>query len=177
MLKLKLSYFGLLMPRADSLDQPLKQGKTEGRRWGLREWDGWMASLMQRTWRTRAKFSRRWWPERPGGLQSMGSQRAGRDRATEHSRQPLQLRSFPLALWEEVEWSRGLPGGSAVKGSTCQCRRRRFSPWVRRSPGGPRSIGSKRVGHDWAGSTKGEESWWVQDKQRSKIPRLNVFLK
>ena len=32
MLKLKLQYFGHLMPRADSLEKTLKLGKIEGRR-------------------------------------------------------------------------------------------------------------------------------------------------
>ena len=32
MLKLKLQYFGHLMPRADSLEKPLMLGKAEGRR-------------------------------------------------------------------------------------------------------------------------------------------------
>ena len=32
MLKLKLQYFGHLMPRADSLENTLMLGKTEGRR-------------------------------------------------------------------------------------------------------------------------------------------------
>ena len=32
MLKLKLQYFGHLMPRADSLEKTLMLGKTEGRR-------------------------------------------------------------------------------------------------------------------------------------------------
>ena len=35
MLKLKLQYFGYLMPRADSLEKTLMLGKIEGgRRWG-----------------------------------------------------------------------------------------------------------------------------------------------
>ena len=37
MLKLKLQYFGHLMPTGDPLDKSLKLGKTEGRRRGLRE--------------------------------------------------------------------------------------------------------------------------------------------
>ena len=32
MLKLKLQYFGYLMPRTDSLEKPLMLGKIEGRR-------------------------------------------------------------------------------------------------------------------------------------------------
>ena len=34
MLKLKLQYFGYLMPRTDSLEKPLMPGKIEGRRRG-----------------------------------------------------------------------------------------------------------------------------------------------
>ena len=50
MLKLKLQYFGHLMQRTDSLEKTLILGKTEGRmRRGDRGWDGWMASLIQRT--------------------------------------------------------------------------------------------------------------------------------
>ena len=55
MLKLKLQYFGHLMQTADSLEKTLMLGRTEGRR----GWDGWMASLMERTW-TWAN-SGRWW--------------------------------------------------------------------------------------------------------------------
>ena len=47
-----------------------------------RGWDGWMASLSQWTW-VWASF-RRWWKTgRPGGLQSMGSQRVRHNWATE----------------------------------------------------------------------------------------------
>ena len=40
-----------------------------------RGWDGWMASLTQWIW-TWASSRSWWWTEKPGGLQSMGSQRA-----------------------------------------------------------------------------------------------------
>ena len=60
MLKLKFQYFGHLMWRADSLEKTLMLGKIEGmRRRGDRGWDGWMASLTQRT-RVWAN-SGRWW--------------------------------------------------------------------------------------------------------------------
>ena len=43
MLKLKLQYFGYLMPGADSFEKTLMLGKTEGRRRrGLQRVDGWM---------------------------------------------------------------------------------------------------------------------------------------
>ena len=58
----------------------LMQGKIEGRR--RMGWDGWMASPPQWTWVWAS--SGRWWRTRkPGGLQSMGSQRVGNDWATE----------------------------------------------------------------------------------------------
>ena len=48
MLKLKLQYFGHLMPRADSLEKTLMVGKTEGRRRGrqrMRWLDGFTDSM------------------------------------------------------------------------------------------------------------------------------------
>ena len=77
MLKLKLQYFGYLMPRADSLEKTLMLGKIEGRRRrGDRGWDGWVASLTQWTW-VWASSRSWWWTAKPGVLQSMGSQRTG----------------------------------------------------------------------------------------------------
>ena len=50
MLKLKLQYFGHLMRRVDSLEKTLMLGGIGGRRRrDNRGWDGWMASLTQRT--------------------------------------------------------------------------------------------------------------------------------
>ena len=49
---------------------------------GDRGWDGWMASLTQRTW-VWANSGRQWRTEKPGVLQSMGSQRVRQDWATE----------------------------------------------------------------------------------------------
>ena len=50
MLKLKLQYFGYLMPRNDSLEKTLKLRKFEGRRRDDRWWDVWLASLTWWTW-------------------------------------------------------------------------------------------------------------------------------
>ena len=47
-----------------------------------RGWDGWMASLTQRTWVWVSSGSW-WWTGKPCMLQSMGSQRVGHDLATE----------------------------------------------------------------------------------------------
>jgi len=48
-----------------------------------RGWDGWMASLIQRTW-VWASSGRWWWTGLPGVLQSMGLQRVGHDWTTEN---------------------------------------------------------------------------------------------
>ena len=47
-----------------------------------RGWNGWMASPTQWTW-VWVNYGSWWWIGRPGMLQSMGSQRIGRDWATE----------------------------------------------------------------------------------------------
>ena len=74
MLKLKLQYFGHLMKRLWCWER-LKAGGDIG-------WAGWMASP---TWWTWVWVNSRswWWTERPGVLQSMGSQRVGHDWVTE----------------------------------------------------------------------------------------------
>ena len=82
MLKLKFWYFGHLMRRADSLEKTwcwerLKAGEVDDR-----GQDGWTASLTQWMWVWAS--SGRWWRAgKPDVLQSMGSQRAGRDWANE----------------------------------------------------------------------------------------------
>ena len=76
-------YFGPLMRRVDSNEKTLMLGKTEGRRRrGNGGWAGWMASLTQWTW-VWVNSGSLWWTGKPGGLQSMGSQRIRHDRVTE----------------------------------------------------------------------------------------------
>ena len=83
MLKLKLQYFGHLMQRADSFEKILMLGKIEGRRRRGRQRMRWlMASPTQWTW-VWVDSGSWWWTERPGVLRFMGSQRVGRDWATE----------------------------------------------------------------------------------------------
>ena len=83
MLKLKLQYFGYLMQRVDSLEKtPMLGGIGGRRRRGHRGWDGWMASLTRWTWAW-VNSGSWWWTGRPGVLRFMGSQRVGRDWATD----------------------------------------------------------------------------------------------
>ena len=82
-LMLKLQYLGHLMQRADTLEKTLMMGKIESRRKrGNREWDGWMASLIQWTW-VWGNSGRQWRTGKPGMLQSMGLQRVRHDLETE----------------------------------------------------------------------------------------------
>ena len=53
-----------------------------GREGNNRGWDGWRASLTQWTWAW-INFRSWWWTGRPGGLQTMGSQRVEHDWVTE----------------------------------------------------------------------------------------------
>ena len=71
------------MRRTDSLEKTLKLGKMEGRRRKRhRGWDSRMASPIQWT-RFWAHWGRQWRTGKPGVLQPTGSQRVGRDWATE----------------------------------------------------------------------------------------------
>ena len=83
MLKLKLRYFDHLMQRTTHWKRPWcwERLKTEGEG-KYRGWDGWMASLTQWTW-VRVNSGRRWRTGKLDVLQSMESQRVGRDWATE----------------------------------------------------------------------------------------------
>ena len=68
MLKLKLQYFGHLMPRTDSFVNTLMLGNTE-REGDDRGWDGWMAPPTQWTWVWIGSRSW-WWTGKPGVLHS-----------------------------------------------------------------------------------------------------------
>ena len=73
-------YFGHLMQRANSLEKTLMLGKIEGKRrrgWQRMRWLDSITDSMDMNSR------RQWRTEEPGVLQSMGSQRAGRDVVTE----------------------------------------------------------------------------------------------
>ena len=83
MLKLKLQHFGHQMRRTDSLEKTLMLERLKaGGEGDDQGWDGWMASPTQWTW-IWASSGSWWWTGKPGVLQSIGSQRVGRDWATE----------------------------------------------------------------------------------------------
>ena len=92
MLKLKLQYFGCLMWRTDSLENPWCWERSKaGGEGDNRGWDSWMASLTRWTWIWVSSGSW-WWTGKPGVLQSMGSQRVGHDWVTELNFTPNGIR-------------------------------------------------------------------------------------
>ena len=83
MLKLKLPYFGYPMWRTDSFEKTPVLGRIEGRRRTGRQRMRWLdASPSQWTW-VWVNSGSSWWTEKPGVLQSMGSQRVRHDWASE----------------------------------------------------------------------------------------------
>ena len=83
MLKLKLQYVGHLMQRTDSLEKTLILGKIEGGRRRGQQRMRWSDDIIDSMDMSLSKLRRWWWTERPGMLQSMGSQRVGHDWTTE----------------------------------------------------------------------------------------------
>ena len=110
MLKLKPWYSGHLMRKVDSLEKTLMLAKNGGRRRrDDRGWRGWMASLTQWTW-VWANSGRWWRTGEPGVLQSVGSQRVGRDWATGGS----AASSVPCSILLIGEWA-GLQNGPRLR--------------------------------------------------------------
>ena len=94
MLKLKLQYFGHLMPRADSFEKTLMLGKIEGRNrrgWQRNRWLDGITDSWTWVWVHSGSW---WWAWRPSVLQFIGSQRVGHDWATE-----LNWTASVILLW------------------------------------------------------------------------------
>ena len=83
MLTLKLQYFGHLMQRTDSLEKTLMMGKIEGRRRRGQQRMRWLDSFTDLMDMSLSKLREAVKIGKPGVLQSMGSQRVGRDLVTE----------------------------------------------------------------------------------------------
>jgi len=77
--------------------EKLKAGEEDNR-----GWDGWMASPIRWTW-VWASSGSWWWIEKPGVLQSIGSQRVEHDWATELTEFKVQKKpqGSNIKLWNE----------------------------------------------------------------------------
>ena len=79
MLKLKLQYFDHLMRRPDPLGKTLMLRKTEGRRRRRQQRMRWFDSITDSMDMNLSKLQGEWRTDEPDMLQTMGSQKAGRD--------------------------------------------------------------------------------------------------
>ena len=126
MLRLKLQYFGHLMPKElTHWKRPwCWEGLGTGGEGDDRGWDGWMASPSQWAW-VWVNSRSWWWTGRPGVLQFMGSQRVRHNWATElnwtfreNRRNPWGLTSSPFSNISALKQEHGVVVSAAVKQTT-----------------------------------------------------------
>ena len=106
MLKLKLQYSGTWWEELTHWKRPWCWERLKAREGDNRRQDGWMASLTQWTWVWVSSGSW-WWTEKPGVLQSMGSQRVGHDWVTEKNWTDIECEIMTNAK-EKKESKRGI---------------------------------------------------------------------
>ena len=114
-----------------------------------RGWDSWMASLTPWAW-VWASSGSWWWTEKPGELQSMGSQRVGHGWATElicyyFLPLPLTWKSTVNIHWKDWCWSYS----SSTLATWCEELTHWKRPWRCESVKSPltlQSRGSQRIG-------------------------------
>ena len=130
---------GHLMRRADSFEKTLMMERLKaGGEGDDRGWDGRIASPTQWTW-VWVNSRNWWWTERPGVLQSMGSQRV------RHSWSHL---AGTYKLTSDFS-DRGWDGWIASPTKRICIWANSWRWWRTRKPGMLQSMGSRRARHDW----------------------------
>ena len=108
MLTMKCQFFGHLMRKADSMERLWCWASFRAGGVGDdRGWDDWMASPTQWSW-VLANPGKWWSTEKPGVLQSMGSQRVRYNWVTEQQHFPIEhIVSHPqVSPMVDLEWNR-----------------------------------------------------------------------
>ena len=107
----KLQYFGQLMQRTDSLEKTLMLGKIEGRRRRGRQRMRWLDGITHSMDMNLSKLQKIVKDRKPGGLQSVGSQRVGLDLVTEQEQfeKKIQRKRCNLLLTYRKKGQRTCP--------------------------------------------------------------------
>ena len=103
MLKLKLQYFGHLMRTDDSLEKSLILGKIEGRGRRGPQRMRWLNGFIDAMNMNLGKLWEMMKEERPGVLQSMGSQRVQHNWATQQQSDRNESFGFGLLFGDSIE--------------------------------------------------------------------------
>ena len=157
MLKLKLQYFSHLVQRADSLEKAMMLGKIEGRRRRERQRTRWLdGSPTQWTWVWAS--SGRWWKTgKPGMLQSMGHTTEKLHNNNSKTPHLCKLFAFKfkfksIFLSKFLRWIWYVMLCKLEKAMAPYSSTLAWKIPCTEEPGGLQSMGSWRVGHNWATS-------------------------
>ena len=155
--KLKLQYFSHLVQRADSLEKVMMLGKIEGRRRRERQRTRWLdGSPTQWTWVWAS--SGRWWKTgKPGMLQSMGHTTEKLHNNNSKTPHLCKLFAFKfkfksIFLSKFLRWIWYVMLCKLEKAMAPYSSTLAWKIPCTEEPGGLQSMGSWRVGHDWATS-------------------------
>ena len=99
-LKPKRQYFGHLLGRTDSLEKTLMLGKIKGRRKRGQQRMRWLDGITHSMDMSLSKLWRSWRTEKPGVLQSMGSQRVRHNLTTELNYTIVRAFFATVLLWD-----------------------------------------------------------------------------